>query len=256
MAKRKKVEKPKVEEVELEAPPVEEGLEEIPGEPGSPSEVPDSPKIMCIPTKTLWESLPYFEGHAPVGDVQFLDEHVTWIPRNEAENDPGYKQIIPYVLLVRDAANGNPASASVLVYSRAKTSGEKRLQGLRTCGFGGHIEVPDSYETGAMSAIEACVSRELDEELNFDLTLAADQVALGWINDDSNDVGRVHLGLVLIVKLPPSFGDFLPSSDEGVCDLRWQRLTQVSHDQTMNSSDWESWSCLAISAYCSSLSTL
>ena len=112
-----------------------------------------------------------------------------FIPRPEAENDPAYKQIIPYALIA--------FGKTVLHYVRGKKAGEQRLVAKGSIGIGGHMNETDE-SLFAMDA-RAGVEREVNEEIKIDTPFEDRIVAL--LNDDSTEVGRVHLGIVHIFKL-------------------------------------------------------
>jgi predicted NUDIX family phosphoesterase len=110
-----------------------------------------------------------------------------FLPRSRAENDPAYKQIIPYAVFT--------FGEGVLHYVRGGKSGEKRLISRGSIGIGGHINDRDeSLFSFDLDAYRAAVHREIEEELQVE-TAYEDRIA-GLINDDSTEVGRVHLGIV------------------------------------------------------------
>jgi predicted NUDIX family phosphoesterase len=115
-----------------------------------------------------------------------------FIPRPEAEGNPAYKQIIPYALIV--------FQNKVLHYVRGKKAGEQRLIAKGSIGIGGHMnETDESLFAMDEQAYRAGVEREVNEEIKID-TLFEDQI-VALLNDDSTEVGRVHLGVVHIFKL-------------------------------------------------------
>jgi len=115
-----------------------------------------------------------------------------FIPRPEAENDPAYKQIIPYALIAFGSA--------VLHYVRGKKAGEQRLVAKGSIGIGGHMnETDESLFALDEHAYRAGVEREVNEEIRIETPFEDRIVAL--LNDDSTEVGRVHLGIVHIFKL-------------------------------------------------------
>lgn len=115
-----------------------------------------------------------------------------YIPRSVAEDDPSFKQIIPYVLVRR--------GRTLLHYVRGKASGEKRLVAKGSIGIGGHINHRDEDLFGSgLDFYEEAVRRELHEELRIDADLTTRIVAV--INDDSTPVGQVHFGVVHICEL-------------------------------------------------------
>ncbi|UCG56495.1 MAG: hypothetical protein JSU70_16730 [Phycisphaerales bacterium] len=113
-----------------------------------------------------------------------------FMPRSQAEADPTHKQLIPYVIMSCDG--------KYLTYVRGRRAGETRLVGNRSIGIGGHINPTDDmplfaadfYETTYLNAVE----REVAEEVSVEANHTDKIVAL--LNDDSNEVGSVHLGVV------------------------------------------------------------
>jgi predicted NUDIX family phosphoesterase len=118
-----------------------------------------------------------------------------FIPRPEAEINPGYKQIIPYALISFEN--------TVLHYVRGKKAGEQRLVAKGSIGIGGHMnETDESLFALDERAYHAGVEREVNEEIRIDTPFEDRIVAL--LNDDSTEVGRVHLGIVHVFKLKES----------------------------------------------------
>jgi predicted NUDIX family phosphoesterase len=142
-----------------------------------------------------------------------------FLGRDLAEDDPGHKQIIPYAIF----RHGD----RYLHYVRGGGSGEKRLASKGSIGIGGHINDTDhaaasldkdTYTTG--------VEREINEELN--LTGAHRQEILGLINDDSNEVGRVHLGVVHLFTLE---SDEVTSAEDNITELRFLTLGELAAER-------------------------
>ena len=115
-----------------------------------------------------------------------------FFPRAQAENDPAYKQIIPYALLA--------FQDRVLYYVRGKKAGEQRLVAKGSIGIGGHMnESDESLFAWDEQAYRAGVEREVNEEIKIDTQFQDRIVAL--LNDDTTEVGRVHLGIVHVFRL-------------------------------------------------------
>ena len=109
--------------------------------------------------------------------------------RSQAETDPNYKQIIPYVIMTH--------SGKYLSYVRGRRAGETRLVGNRSIGIGGHINPGDDlplFNADFYDTYVTAVEREVAEEVVVDAGHTDRVVAL--LNDDSNPVGQVHLGIV------------------------------------------------------------
>lgn len=120
-----------------------------------------------------------------------------YVPRKQAELTARFKQIVSYVLVVRD---GN-----VLRFERgAYTSARALLKGRLCIGFGGHVQAKD-FELFSLedSGYFASVARELNEELNLPVGAVSPQRLRPFavINDRSSDVGDRHFALVDILDL-------------------------------------------------------
>ncbi|HAO79241.1 MAG TPA: hypothetical protein DCQ92_09740 [Verrucomicrobia subdivision 3 bacterium] len=117
-----------------------------------------------------------------------------FMARSQAETNPDFKQIIPYVVIT-DGKN-------VLHYVRGKKAGEQRLVAKGSVGIGGHINDEDhTLFAFGMQAFQDAVKREVCEELAIQGEFNARPV--GLINDDSTEVGRVHFGIVHVLFCTP-----------------------------------------------------
>jgi predicted NUDIX family phosphoesterase len=153
-------------------------------------------QVLVVP-RPLLDAIGTFHGIRTHGLEEALaklldPENHFFMDRAEAEADPTHKQLIPYCLI--------RCGSSILNYTRGKSGGEDRLHALRSVGVGGHINPVDTGggRTGR-DAYFAAVERELTEELVFD-TARTNRIA-ALLNDDTNDVGRVHLGIVHVIEL-------------------------------------------------------
>jgi predicted NUDIX family phosphoesterase len=117
-------------------------------------------------------------------DIILNPKNHTFIKRKEAESNPAYKQLIPYAILHN---NGK-----VFIYRRGKLLAEKRLHGNYSLGIGGHIGVTDPSLFG--TTYEDGLKREINEEVYIESKYTQRVAAL--LNDDSNEVGKVHFGIV------------------------------------------------------------
>jgi len=151
---------------------------------------------ILVVRRSLFDQLGAFQGlcfdvdrHLPA----FLArENNFFTPRGPAETNPELKQIIPYVLLVH--------GDRVFHYVRGKKAGEQRLVAKGSIGIGGHMNNEDedlfAFDRGAY---DVAVQREVAEEVFVETKFTNHVVAL--LNDDSNEVGKVHLGVVHIFRL-------------------------------------------------------
>jgi predicted NUDIX family phosphoesterase len=146
--------------------------------------------------RSLFDELGSFQG-LNFGSEKYLKAILSrgsnfFIPRREAETNLAYKQIIPYALIVFER--------TVLHYVRGKKAGEQRLVAKGSIGIGGHMnETDESLFAMEEQAYRAGVEREVNEEVKINTSFEDRIVAL--LNDDSTEVGRVHLGIVHLFKL-------------------------------------------------------
>src|SRR5829696_7761087 len=150
-------------------------------------------RVLVIPAERFHVA-GFFQGFQPYSEAYFKDllepAHFSFRPRGEVETDPNFKQLIPYIVL--------RCRAEVFHYTRGSTGAETRLQALRSVGIGGHISEDDVLDTAGDPYL-AGMLRELHEELEIDTPFR--EQPLGFIYDDSNAVGQVHLGVVHLLEL-------------------------------------------------------
>ena len=164
-------------------------------------------------------------------DSEFLDivkEYHESLPRPAAEVDPSYKQIIPYVLLLR--------GDEIFTMRRLSKGGETRLHGLISLGVGGHIN-PDSDGDGDDVLMRGML-REIHEEVEIENP--GELRLIGLINDNTTEVGSVHLGLVYTMKV---HGDAKVRETEKL-EGSWLPLSEAKKI----TNQMESWSAIAITA--------
>jgi len=197
--------------------------------------VPDTAENILVVPRRVFELLGAFQGLSLEADrymAAFLDpQNNLFLPRPSAEEDASHKQIIPYLVL----RHGD----RVLCYTRGKSGGEARLHAKKSIGIGGHMNDGDTHAVHFdRAAYVRAVERELHEELEIPGPYRQRAVAL--INDDTNDVGRVHLGVVHLVDVDST--DIRPREDS-IRDLAFLTTAelQAQHDR------FETWSqiCLA-----------
>lgn len=143
--------------------------------------------------------------------------HGRYLERDVAEADPAFKQLIPYVI-VRDGE-------AVFLMQRTLAGGDARLHGRASIGVGGHLNPVDDGSDALMAGLRREWAEELatDWEPRFEL--------IGLLNDDSDPVGSVHLGVVFTVdaegrsvrvrEREKLIGDFA-ATDEVIAS--WDRL--------------------------------
>lgn len=153
-------------------------------------------EMILVVRRALLEQLGMFQGLCFEVDrylpALLSRENNFFMRRPEAEEDPSFKQIIPYVLLTQEGR--------VLHYVRGKKAGEQRLVAKGSIGIGGHMNNDDEdLFTWDRDAYMEGVRREVCEELHLGAKFTNRIVAL--LNDDSTEVGKVHLGIVHVFEL-------------------------------------------------------
>jgi|TARA_B100000809_G_C14889588_1_gene442180 predicted NUDIX family phosphoesterase len=195
--------------------------------------------VLVIPTQ-VFHDLGYFQGFCRDVD-RYLDElfspqHISYRPRSEMEEDPSFKQLIPYCLFRHTDSDG---IASIFQYTRGKGQGETRLHSKRSVGIGGHICSLDADQTGDLHPYQEGMRRELDEEV--DIQSPYTETCAGLINDDETEVGKVHLGVAHIFDLAePAVS---PREDE-ILDTGFSPVTDLLDDLQ----DMETWSQICLEA--------
>jgi predicted NUDIX family phosphoesterase len=184
-------------------------------------------RVLCF-KRELFEKLGVFQGltldvekYLPVVTAT---ANVHYLNRSAAELDRSHKQLIPYALIL--------CKDRILRYRRGKGGGETRLHGLYSVGVGGHISEEDTglFTTGI--GYHEAMRRELMEEVAID---AAKEVAVAVINDDSTDVGYVHLGIVHVVQVPD---ESVANRRSGIVAPEFIPVSEAVKDPTA----YESWS--------------
>ena len=152
-------------------------------------------EILVIP-RELFDELGSFQG-IETDTVRYLEAILDpgnnfFMDRGQAEEDPSFKQLIPYAIFHHQG--------QYLHYTRGKSGGESRLHAQGSIGIGGHINpVDERADPLGRETYLAGVEREIDEELIIRGSHTNQIVAL--LNDDSNEVGKVHLGVVHLFEL-------------------------------------------------------
>jgi predicted NUDIX family phosphoesterase len=176
-------------------------------------------QVLVIP-RSLLDQLGSFQGFQPEVahylPPMLADGANFFMDRPAAELDPTHKQLIPYSIFHH--------GGRYLCYQRGGKSGEKRLVAKRSLGIGGHINPVDQAHDGlGESMYYNSIEREIAEELTIGGTHT--QEVIGLINDDSSEVGSVHLGVVHRFELS---SDDVRSNEEAIQDLRFLSLEELS----------------------------
>ena len=159
--------------------------------------------ILVVRRETLFRESNPFQGFLPHETFDYANLIINprsgahYLERDKVEQDPSWKQPIPYILVV------NPSLEKIYAYQRAVKDahyGEKRLQGKWSLGVGGHVEEID-HQT--QDPLYECALREIAEEIQGLEPHDAPRL-FGYINDDADAVGKVHFGLVYLLETSSS----------------------------------------------------
>lgn len=130
-----------------------------------------------------------WQGIKQVDDAAYAElikEKKEFLPRSLMENDPTYKQIIPYLVFMHEG--------KLFLMQRTAKATETRLQSKFSLGIGGHIRQEDIDG----SDIASWARREFAEEVSYNGSYTIEP--LGILNDDTTAVGQVHVGFVYLLK--------------------------------------------------------
>ncbi len=187
-------------------------------------------EVLVVP-RALLEEIGMFEGISTANlenaVARLLDpENHFFMDRALAEEDPSHKQLIPYCIF--------RCGDRVLHYTRGKAGGESRLHAKISVGVGGHVNPIDTGggRTGP-SAYHAAVTREIEEEL--DLPEEHEHRIIALLNDESNPVGQVHLGIVHLIELK---SDAVASREDALTDLGFSALGELNGTQFERLETW------------------
>ena len=150
--------------------------------------------------------------------------------RGDMEEDSTFKQLISYCLLENE-------KGEILVYERLSGGGEERLHGQSSIGVGGHMnDVMGADSINEVLRVNA--QRELEEEVGLAKEDSQNMEYLGFINDDNNEVGKVHMGIVF--KITVNTTD-VEAKETDTLRIKWVEKGSIeSYD------DFETWSALIL----------
>lgn len=153
-----------------------------------------------------------------------LNYHSFFMPRYQAEYNPTFKQIIPYVVI----------KSPDKIFAMQRITGDLRLTGNVSVGVGGHINPIDEKVT---DRIYGGMKRELNEEVSFLKGHEGKIKFIGFISDNSNSVSQDHLGLVYLMETE---GETVEIKEKDV--LSGSFLTKEELKSKMNT--MESWTSI------------
>lgn len=144
--------------------------------------------ILVVKRTELFSHEPAWSGLKKVCFDTYLNiiqQKKEFLPRSIMETDPRYKQIIPYLVF--------SYQDTYFIMQRTAQTSEKRLQNKFSLGIGGHIRQEDM----TTDSLFEWATREFHEEVHYQGNFSIEP--LGILNDDSNEVGKVHIGFVFLL---------------------------------------------------------
>ena len=194
--------------------------------------MPTDERVLGVPAARLatWGHFLGLRGATPVERGRLLDPaRFEFRPRRECETDPGFVQLIPYVVLT--------CRGRVFHYRRGPAGTEARLTSLRSVGIGGHISEADA--AGGGDPYLTGLHREVAEEVA--ITSAHAERFLGFLRDDRTPVGQVHLGVVHQWELA---GEAVEPRESALAGAGWADLAACA----AASAEFETWSQFVLAA--------
>lgn len=197
--------------------------------------------VLVVPTE-VFHRLGHFQGFS-ADAARYLNEllsaeHISYRPREEVEQDPSYKQLIPYVIFRhRDREGG----VWLFQYTRGAGQGEGRLHSKKSVGVGGHISRDDEAAGAADAIYKEGMRRELAEEVAIETDYT--EHCAGLINDDETEVGKVHLGVVHVFDVERPL---VRPREADIIEAGFRQKDDILAD----TSGFESWSQICLEALC------
>lgn len=190
-------------------------------------------EILVVKTNILFSQNNYFNGLSNVFDFEssILKNYEWKIRTHELENNVKFKQPIAYVFIVNKKLN------KVFSYQRSKKSSEyseTKLFGKWTWGVGGHIDKVDGVQSN--NPIISSMYREISEEAPCNILSIK---KIGYINDDSDDVGKVHFGILYIVE---TNNEKIIPKDKEVNNEKFRSIDELEKILQDKNFDVENWS--------------
>lgn len=189
---------------------------------------------LAVATEKLWQQIEYKRnGVIKAINSSIMDKILAYgifKPRNILENDSSYKQIIPYAIIC--------CGDEVYLFKRTKKQTEVRLHNLYSLGVGGHMNPYGEKIDVAYMRHE--LNREMNEEVIVHKGCIIESIAaIGFLNDDTNDVGKVHLGVLYNINLT---NKSIEINEKDKMTGQWVKKTDLNDYYTQ----MESWSKLYV----------
>lgn len=201
-------------------------------------------EINCEPM----HELPYNQGRTtyhqnPDLKICHFDCGLIFAQRERLESNTSYRQIIPYTVIKND-------KGEILTYRRLPASGEARLSGKVSIGFGGHLDLQPEFANNPPPTLDemilSCLSRELDEELvldNGEFNHLTNNAKYSGYLVGYTGVNAVHLGVVVEVSSGTLFDNKeLTTQDPAIEILGWFKPNDLLEMVAGEKLELEEWS--------------
>lgn len=185
--------------------------------------------VAVFPSKIL-DQIGKFEG-LTFNTQKYLNtifnNNFCFLRRSDAETNASYKQLVSYIII--------RTQSTIFSFRRSRHGQEKRLSEMFSLGIGGHIRKDDIDPKSPI--FTRGLIRELEEEVTIYPPYKGKTIAL--INDETDDVGKVHFGIVHVISLKKP--DIL-IKDNAITDGHFIELK----DLRKNIHIYENWSKICI----------
>lgn len=196
-------------------------------------------QVFCFPAELLGEHRGRAEAFHDETLWARIASNLRPLPRARAETDYQFKQVVVYVIIrSRDL---------YLTYRRTPKTQEQRLRGEYSIGIGGHFSRSSAKDRqmvlaadDASAQLNEAVRREVREEIEIEPPPRNDPRLVCFVNDDSDDVGKVHFGTVWLWEL--NGAAVRHKGESGIGSVEFRRLCDLQAEKPT----FERWSQLVI----------
>jgi len=191
-------------------------------------------EIMVIANKKLFENIPRESRFYSQDEVDFEDiilKNYEYMIRKEAEVNFDYKQPIGYGVVINE-------NNEIFVYKRwwaNSNAWEKRLHNKIAFGVWGHIEKEDE---NLENPLRDSMIREIEEELNIKKENIESLKAIWYINNEEDEVSKVHIWIAYLVRIKNSNFELLDWELENWEFVNLEKLEEMIKDPSYDTEAW------------------
>ena len=191
-------------------------------------------EIMVIANKKLFENVPRESRFYSQDEVDFEDiilKNYEYMIRKEAEVNFDYKQPIGYGVVINE-------NNEIFVYKRwwaNSNAWEKRLHNKIAFWVWGHIEKEDE---NLENPLRDSMIREIEEELNIKKENIESLKAIWYINNEEDEVSKVHIWIAYLVRIKNSNFELLDWELENWEFVNLEKLEEMIKDPSYDTEAW------------------